>query len=71
MQTRTEPRKSQSYETWIVVRTYGAVRTSPHLLQFELFDTGFVWSNSRAFDTDTVLDNGIGSIDCYLVIGLA
>lgn len=63
---------SQSYENldwW--EGTNGAVRASPHLLQVELFDTGFIWSNSRAFDTDTVLDDGIGSVDCYLVIGLA
>jgi len=52
-------------------KRYSAVRAPPHLLQVEFFDTSFVWSDSRAFDPDTVLDNGIGSIDCYLIIGLA
>ena len=50
--------------------TYGSVGASPHLLQVELLDAGFVWSDSRAFDTNAVLNNGIGSIDRYLVIGL-
>ena len=50
--------------------TYGTVGAPPHLLQVEFFDTGFVWSDSGAFNTDTVLDNGIGSVNRYLIIGL-
>ena len=69
----TESRASQEYDTWIreILGTYGAVRTSPHLLQVELFDTGFVRRDSRAFDTDTATDNGFGSVNCYFVIALA
>ena len=53
-----------------VEETYGAVGAPPHLLQVELFHAGFIWSDSRTFDANTVLDNGISSIDRYLVIGL-
>lgn len=50
--------------------TYGAVGAPPHLLQVELLDAVFIWSDSCAFDADTVLDNGIGSIHRHLVICL-
>ena len=50
--------------------TYSPVRTLPHLLELELFDTSFVWSNGRAFDADTIFYNGIGGVDGDLVVRL-
>jgi len=35
----------------------------PHLLELELLDTGFVWGDGRALDADSVLFNGLCSVD--------
>ncbi len=46
----------------------GAVWRLPHLLQAELFNTGFVWSDRRALDADAVLQDGIGRVNGDLII---
>lgn len=40
----------------------------PHLLEFEFFDSSLIWGNGGALDTNLVLFDGNGSINCNLVI---
>ena len=40
------------------------------LLQFELLDSFFIWSDSGTLDADAVFLDRLRSINCYLVIGL-
>jgi len=50
--------------------THGAIRTLPHLLQFEFLYPGFIRSDGCAFDSDVVLEDGLGRVDRDLVVGL-
>ena len=50
--------------------TYGAIGRSPHLLQLEFFYALLVWRDGRALDADIVLENCLGRLDRYLIIGL-
>ena len=45
----------------------GSVWRLPHLLQIELFDTGFIWRDGCTLDTNTVLQNGFCRINCDLI----
>ena len=47
-----------------------AVRAPPHLLQVELLYTSLIGGNGCTFDTDTVLNNGIGGVYGDLVVRL-
>ena len=51
--------------------THGAVRTLPHLLQFEFLHPSLVWRDGSAFDPDVVLLDGLRRVDRDLVVGLA
>lgn len=51
-----------------MVQRSEAVRLT--LLQLELLDTGLIGGDGRALDTDTILLNGLSSLDGDLVIGL-
>lgn len=53
------------------MKTDGSVGALPHLLELELFDTRFVGRDGCALDADTVLEDGIGSLDSDLIIGLS
>ena len=48
----------------------GSIWTFPHLLEFKLFDSGLIWGNSCALDTDFAFLNGFSSIDCDLIVCL-
>ena len=48
----------------------GAVGRQPHLLELKLLDTLLIWGDGRALDTDRVLLDSLGGIECYLVVGL-
>jgi hypothetical protein len=48
----------------------GSIGTFPHLFEFKLFDSGFVWSDGCALDSDFTFLNGFSSIDCDLIVGL-
>jgi hypothetical protein len=50
--------------------TYSSIRTLPHLLQLELFDSSLIRGDSRALDTDLVLQDGVGSVYGDLIIRL-
>ena len=50
--------------------TYCSVRTPPHLLQVELLHASLVWCNRSTFDTDAVLEYGVGGINGDLVVCL-
>ena len=50
--------------------TYRPVRTPPHFLQVELLDTGLVRGNGSTFDSNLVFENGVGSVNGDLVVGL-
>ncbi|KAH3683101.1 hypothetical protein WICPIJ_005926 [Wickerhamomyces pijperi] len=47
----------------------GTVWRSPHLLQAELFDSLFIWSDGGTLDTNTVLLNGISRVNGDLIVG--
>lgn len=51
-------------------KTYSSVWTPPHFLQFELLHALLVGGDGCALDTDVVLQDGIGSVDGNLVVGL-
>ena len=51
-----------------MVQRSEAVRLT--LLQLELLDTGLIGGDGGALDADTILLNGLSSLDCDLVIGL-
>lgn len=51
-------------------KTYSSVWALPHLLQLEFFHAGLIRGDGRAFDTDVVLQYGIGRVDGDLVVGL-
>lgn len=63
---RKEGRKAR---VWIR-STYGAIGRAPHLLQLEFFHALLVWRDGRALDSDIVLENGLGRLDCYSIVGL-
>lgn len=48
----------------------GAVWRQPHLLELELLDALLIGGDGRALDTDRVLLDSLGGIECYLVVGL-
>ena len=48
----------------------GAVRALPHLLQIELFHACLVRRNGGTLYSNTILLDGIGGVDGYLVVGL-
>ena len=48
----------------------GAVWRQPHLLELELLDALFIWGDCRAFYTNRVLLDSLGSIERDLVVGL-
>jgi hypothetical protein len=48
----------------------GAVGGQPHLLELELLYTLLVGGNGRALDTNRVLLDGLGGVNCDLVVGL-
>ena len=50
--------------------TYGAIGRAPHLLQLEFFHALFVWRDGRALDADIVLEDRLGRLDRYFIIGL-
>jgi hypothetical protein len=50
--------------------TYGAIGRAPHLLQLEFLYALLVWRDCRALDTDIVLENRLGRLDRYSIIGL-
>ena len=52
------------------IATHSSIWTFPHLLQLELFNTSLVWCDSRAFNANIMLEDGIRSIDRDLIIGL-
>ena len=47
----------------------GAVRRLPHFFQTKFFDAGFIRRDRRAFYADAIFTNGIGAINCNLVVG--
>lgn len=48
----------------------GSVRRLPHLFKFKLFNSFLIWGDGCTFNADLMLFNGMGSIDCHLVISL-
>ena len=48
----------------------GAIGTLPHLLQFELLDSGFVGGDGRTLDAHLALLDGLGSVQGHLVVRL-
>ena len=50
--------------------TYGAIGRTPHLLQLELLHARLVRRDGRALDADIVLEDRLGRLDRYLVVGL-
>ena len=48
----------------------GTVGRQPHLLELELLDSGFVWCDGSALDTDRVFLDGLCGINGHLVVGL-
>lgn len=50
--------------------TNGSIRRKPHLLQLEFFNSLFIGRDSGTLDSDVVLQNGVSSIDGYLIVSL-
>ena len=46
----------------------GSIGTFPHLLEFKLFDSGLIRSNSCAFDANFALLDGFSSLDGDFII---
>lgn len=49
--------------------TDGSIGTQPHLLQLELFHTLLIGSDGGAFDSNLVLQNGVGGVHGDLIVG--
>lgn len=47
-----------------------SIGRQPHLLKLEFFNALFVWCDCGALDSNVVFQNGMGSIDRNLVVGL-
>ena len=59
------PRDERSLKT-----THSSVGTLPHLFEVILLNTGFIWCNGRTFDAYSVLEDGMGSFNRYLIVCL-
>lgn len=51
--------------------TYRSVWTPPHFFKFELFYSSLVGGNGGTFDTNLVFLDGLGSVNCHLIVCLA
>jgi hypothetical protein len=47
----------------------GAIRRAPHRFKLEFFNASFIRCDSSAFNADVIFFNGIGCVDCDLVVG--
>ena len=47
-----------------------AVRAPPHLPQVELLYTSLIGGDGCTFDTDAVLEDSLGRVNCHFIVGL-
>ena len=47
-----------------------SVRAPPHLLQVELLYTSLIGSDGCTFDTDAVLEDSLGRVNCHFIVRL-
>lgn len=52
----------------VKVVTDGSIGTLPHLLEIEFLDSCLIWSDGRTLDTNLAFLNGLGRLQCDLVI---
>lgn len=48
----------------------GSIGRQPHLFQLEFFHALLVWSDGGTFDSNIVLENSVGGVDCDLIVSL-